>query len=42
VLSPAKFFDTEWRGPFPLPKTKGELQIDANINASQQWLQESA
>lgn len=42
VLSPAKFYElTDWRGPFPLPPTKGELRQDENLAASQTWLEGS-
>lgn len=41
VMSPAKFFDPtchEWRGPFTLPKTSGQIRQDENIAAGQAWL----
>ncbi len=42
VLSPAKFFESEWRGPFPLPPTKAQQQQDANVQASRDWLARSS
>jgi len=38
VLRPQNFYDTGWRGPFPLPKTKAEIRQDDNIRAGQEWL----
>ena len=41
VLSPAKFFDpreSNWRGPFPLPKSKAEVTQDGNVATVQAWL----
>lgn len=42
ILSPLNFFkDGNWKGPFPLPKTKGESARDSNIDASLKWLETS-
>lgn len=44
VLSPANFYDPRkghWRGPFPKSRTKAEVQQDANVAASQEWLRRS-
>ncbi|MCP5328573.1 MAG: DUF1376 domain-containing protein [Steroidobacteraceae bacterium] len=44
VLSPAKFYDpreANWRGPFPKPRTKAQVQQDANVAAGLEWLSRS-
>jgi hypothetical protein len=44
VLSPVKHCDREhplFDEPFPIPRTKAEARQDANIDAGQQWLEES-
>lgn len=44
VLSPVKHCDREtpqFHEPFPIPRTKAEARQDANIDAGQQWLEES-
>ncbi len=38
VLSPANFFESEWKGPFPLPATRGQAAQDANVDATREWL----
>lgn len=41
ILSPANFYDPRqdhWRGPFPKPRSKAQVQQDANVEASQEWL----
>ena len=43
VLSPVRFYDpreANWRGPFPMPRTKSETKQDANIDASLEWLRQ--
>lgn len=42
VLAPDKFFAGDnWRGPFPLPVSKGEARQAAVLSAAVQWLEES-
>ena len=44
VLTPQKFFgevDDPWAQPWAIPKTKADLQQDANILAVQNWLGET-
>lgn len=38
VLSPAKFFESEWRGPFPLPSAGDDSRIAGNVAAAREFL----